>query len=144
MKFNIRLIHLLLLVVCSCNDTPPGTNPELTVCNNVLLSCLTPQNVPYCTFGYKFGKPNPFSPSGAGIPGPKENVNEISYKFQDAGFMFKSIRQDHAVSLAFSEEDKSTVRTTISKWSAVANFDLVEKPGSAITDITIISSFIPI
>jgi hypothetical protein len=145
MKGKIRFFLFLFTLSFSCNDEEVGTSSELTVCNDASLSaCITPQNVSYCTFGYKFGMSNPFSPRGAGIAGPNEKANQISYKFQGPGIIFKTTRQNKAISLQFSEDDKSTIRTTISKWSSVANLEFVEKASNEISDITIISAFIPV
>lgn len=142
---KIKSYFFFFLLAVSCTNEETGTSPELTICNDISLgSCLTPQNVPYCTFGYKFGDANPYSPRGAGVAGPQAKVNAISFKFQAGGIVFKTIRQNNAVSLQFSEDDKSAIRATISKWSFVANFNFVEKSSDEIADITIISAFIPI
>ena len=107
-------------------------------------TCSGNDNVLYCTFGYKFGDANPYSPRGAGISGPKVSARQISYKFQEPDIVFKTIRQNNAISLFFSENDKSAIRTIISEWSSVADINFIEKKANEITDITFVSAFIPI
>lgn len=119
----------------------PGTNKTTgysRVCNTMLTSCATNVNGPYCTFGFKFGDNNPFSPSGAEVPGPAQKVTEITYKFQDAGLKFGTHSQETVTSLSFQEADKTEIRSIVSKWQSVADITLIEKQSTEKSDITII------
>lgn len=141
---KINLYRLFFLFSFSCNHQDMGTPPVLVSCNNLLGSCGSIKDVPYCTFGYKFGNSNPYTPNGPFIPGPKIMAGQISYKFQEPGVMFKTIYQNSAISLQFSENDKSKIRAIISEWSNVARFDFIEKDAGENTDITIVSAFTPV
>jgi hypothetical protein len=144
MNRRTRFSFFLFLLALSCNeDREQGTLPELSVCDTILASsCRTPQNVPYCTFGYKFGDNNPYKPSGPNIAGPKSGATLISFRFMDPGIVFKTHSQNAAVSLEFSEEDKSIIRDVIREWASAANIDFIEKSSNQATNITIISAFI--
>jgi Matrixin len=143
MNSKNKFYLFFFLLSFSCN-TVEGTYPVLFSCNNVLGSCGNAVDVPYCTLGYKLGDSNPYEPRGAGISGPMIKANLISYKFKVAGIVMRTITQDNAVSLQFSENEKSEIRTAISEWSSVADINFVEKADNEATDITIISAFIPV
>ncbi len=104
----------------------------------MLNACSANANAPYCTFGFKFGSQNPFSPAGVSIPGPQLTEMEISYKFQSAGLTFNTHSQDGIVSVDFSEADKEGIRLKIAKWQSVANISFTEKFSTEKADITII------
>ncbi len=110
----------------------------MSACNDMLNACSNNANAPYCTFGFKFGDQNPFSPAGASVPGPHLKAMEISYKFQSAGLTFNTHSQDGIVSAEFSEPDKEGIRLQFAKWQAVANISFTEKSISDKTDVTII------
>jgi hypothetical protein len=138
-----RLFSLFLFAISiSCDDNEPVRFPSLISCNSQL-GCGVGENVPYCTWGFKFGGDNPYTPSGPNIPGPISEATLISYKFMEAGAVFKTSIQDNAVSIQFSEEGKDAIRKAISEWSSVADINFIEKPANEITDITIASAFIP-
>jgi hypothetical protein len=129
----------LFVIAFSCEEK--GKYPTLINCSSSLIEC---GNVDYCTWGFKFGDNNPYSPSGANIPGPKSKVASISYKFLDAGKEFKTTLQDAAMSMDIDGDYREEIRKVISEWSSVANINFIEKPANELTNITIASAFIPI
>jgi hypothetical protein len=142
MKRRLIFAFFLLITSFSCGETNLGNLPSLYSCN-AQLGCGTGENVPYCTWGYKFGGNNPYTPSGSNIPGPSTKATLISYRFMDAGIDFKTSLQDKAVSFQFSEETKSKIRDAISQWSSVADINFVERASTESTDITFALAFIP-
>jgi hypothetical protein len=144
MKCRLIFAFFLLTTSFSCDETDQGNFPSLYLCNAQLGCGEFGENVPYCTWGYKFGGNNPYSPSGPNIPGPGTKATMISYRFMAAGIEFRTSLQDKAVSFQFSEETKSKIRTVISQWSSVADIDFVEKASTETTDITFVSAFIPL
>lgn len=143
MNRRTRFSFFLFLLALSCNENrEQGTLPELSVCDTIVASsCRTPQNVPYCTFGYKFGDNNPFKPSGPNIAGPESSATSISFKFMEEGVSFKTFIQNNAISLEITDEDKSMIREAIQEWASVANINFIEKSSNQATDITFISAF---
>jgi len=132
---NLKHFLLFALLMSACNQEKKRV---MSVCNDMLNACSGNANAPYCTFGFKFGDQNPFSPAGASVPGPQQKAIEISYKFQSAGLAFNTHSQDGIVSAEFSETDKAGIRLQFAKWQAVANISFTEKSNSDKTDITII------
>jgi hypothetical protein len=136
---NLKHFLLFVLLMSACNHEKKRV---MSVCNDMLNACSGNANAPYCTFGFKFGDQNPFSPAGASVPGPQQKAMEISYKFQSAGLTFNTHSQDGIVSAEFSETDKEGIRVQFAKWQAVANISFTEKSISDKTDITIIAATI--
>jgi hypothetical protein len=143
MNGKIGFSLILFLFSISCHNEETGALPIFFSCSNLLSSCNNVIDAPYCTFGYKLGDSNPYSPSGPGISGPGTKANSISYKFLEAGVMFKSIHQNQGISMSLSESDKSEIRAAVLQWSAVADINFNEKASDETTDITILSAFIP-
>ncbi|MFM9840815.1 MAG: matrixin family metalloprotease [Cyclobacteriaceae bacterium] len=142
MNRKILIFIFLFLLSFSCNDEH-FTYPTFFECNSTL-GCGNGEDFPYCTWGYKFGDSNPYSPSGSEIPGPRIKATSISYKFLEAGVVFKTSLQNYAESLMFNDEVKIIIRGAISEWASVANVNFSEKPSNEATDITIVSAFIPL
>ncbi len=132
---NLKHFLLFILLMSACNQEKKRV---MSVCNDMLNACSGNANAPYCTFGFKFGDQNPYSPAGASVPGPQQKAMEISYKFQSAGLAFNTHSQDGIVSGEFSETDKEGIRLQFAKWQAVANISFTEKLNSDKTDITVI------
>jgi hypothetical protein len=133
MSLKHFLLFVLLISACSQDN-----KRAMSVCNDMLNACAATANAPYCTFGFKFGGQNPFSPAGVSVPGPQQKAMEISYKFQSAGLTFNTHSQDGIVSVDFLEADKEGIRLKLAKWQAVANLSFTEKLVTDKTDITII------
>jgi len=135
---KVKLFLLLFTLSLSCgSDHEPRKDPEGLPCNNPLGACAQTQDVPYCTFGFKFGLSNPFFPRGPETAGPGITA-EITFKFQEAGYVFSTHSEDDVVSLTISEETKSQIRAAADKWSEAANITLVEVAGNENADIIII------
>ncbi len=138
---NLQLtiaLALLIAFIISCKEK----DNSLSVCNSLLNSCAAEKNVPYCTFGYKFGESNPFSPAGASVPGPQVKASTISYKFQEAGLVFNTHSQEGVTSKSFNSSDTAIIKLALSYWAAVANIQFKEAKDAAKTDITIIKATI--
>jgi hypothetical protein len=136
MKRRLIFAFFLLTTSFSCGETDPGNLPVLYTCTSEL-GCGNGENVPYCTWGYKFGDNNPYTPSGPNIPGPSTKATLISYRFMAPGMEFKTSLQNKAVSIQFNEESKNEIRKAISEWSSVANITFIEKSSSEATAIAI-------
>lgn len=130
---NLYIFVFLLSFACSENRSN-----KFFVCNEQLNSCAKVSNVQYCTFGYKWGDSNPYSPSGSEIPGPAVKSLNISYKFQEAGLVFSTHSQENVSSLSFGDSDKSEIRLAFLEWQSKANISFVEKMGNEKSDITVI------
>ena len=137
MKFSRQIVFILLIAFACDKEVEKETLASMQPCNTLLGSCLGNNNT-YCTFGYKIGNGNPFSPSGDERPGPGEPVTQITFKFQDAGFVFNTHSQNDVVSEAFTEDQKVKIRDLIRKWSAVADFEFMEKYSNEDADVRII------
>lgn len=144
MKRQIRIVLFVFLLSFACHDEQNGDLPTFYPCNDLLGSCANVTHVPYCTFGFKWGGSNPFIPGGPGIPGPQVGVSSLSYKFLDGNVEFQSSLQDRGISMQFTDDDKSKIRSAILQWSSVADVKFDEKAGNEKADITIISAFLPI
>jgi hypothetical protein len=130
---SFYIFIIILSFACSENRSN-----KFFVCNEQLNSCTKVSNVQYCTFGYKWGEQNPYSPSGSGIPGPAVKSLSISYKFQDEGLAFSTHSQENVSSLSFNESDKSEIRLAFLEWQAKANISFVEKASTEKSNITVI------
>jgi hypothetical protein len=144
MSNRMIFICCLLAFTFSCDDEETGSYPLLLSCTSLLGCGAYGDNVPFCTWGYKFGDSNPYSPSGPNISGPKSKAALISYKFLDDGVVFKTFYQNTAVSMVIDDGYRSEIRKVISEWSSVADISFNEKSGNESTDITIASAFIPL
>jgi hypothetical protein len=143
MKVKVSTYYLILLLA-GCQNDEKGILPQYYSCHNsAIISGCGNENAPYCTYGYKFGDSNPYTPNGLGVSGPQKGNITISFKFMSPGQTFQTLYQNNASSLSFSAEDKSQIRNTISKWSSVANFNFIEKTSEEDSDIVIASAFIP-
>jgi hypothetical protein len=144
MKSRYITLVILFLVNISCNKeaSPTTQKPTAAICNELLSGiCSGNDNTGYCTFGYKWGKDNPFANAGAGKPGPGSGVTEISYKFQDAGLVFDTHSQRGVTSVSFDNMlncSKQQVRNAFAAWEAVANVKFVEKSSEETADIKLI------
>ena len=142
MKSTRHVLPVLMLCAsfsCKKENPEPAKKPVThAVCNTMLSSCYKDVNGKYCTFGFKFGDSNPFSPSGLEVPGPALSVTEITFRFQSEGLTFGTHSQENVTSLTFTESDKAEIRSIIAAWESVANISLVEKPAEEKSDITII------
>ena len=127
-----------LLLFLGCHQSTDNSVKGLPVCNNYLGSCASGGPGQYCTFGYKWGSSNPFSPSGVEIPGPSIKATEISFKFQDEGFIFKTHSEDNVKSLSFDDFTKDQIRLALAEWQSAANASFVEKTRGDKSDISII------
>jgi hypothetical protein len=139
MRLSKKIFPFIFVIIFSCGQEAEkeAMNANLQPCNELLGSCLG-KSTAYCTFGYKIGDGNPFSPSGDERPGPAIPVTQITFKFQDEGFVFDTHSQNDVVSLAFNEEQKIKIRASMLKWSAVADFEFVEKASGEEADVRII------
>lgn len=140
MKGRLIFAFFLLTASFSCRETDQGYFPLLYTCTSEL-GCGNGENVPYCTWGYKFGDNNPFTPSGPNIPGPGTKATTISYRFIEGGIELKTSFQNKAVSIQFNEESKNEIRKAISEWSSDANVTFIEKSSSEATSIAIAKTF---
>lgn len=132
---SFKHFFLFVILISACGQE---SKRAMSACNDMLNACSGNANAPYCTFGFKFGDQNPFSPAGASVPGPHQKAMEISFKFQPAGFTFNTHSQDGIVSEEFTEADKEGIRLRFAMWQAVANISFTEKSVSEKTDITIL------
>lgn len=137
-------ICFLLAFVFSCDEEETRSYPLLASCNSLLGCGAEGNDVPFCTWGFKFGNNNPYSPSGPNISGPKSRAELISYKFLNDGLIFKTTGQNTAVSMVIDDAYRSEIRKLISEWSSVADINFIEKPGNELSDITIASAFVPL
>jgi Matrixin len=137
------LIITTILFITSCADNIVVQPPIASVCNSTLSNCVANQNTEYCTFGYKWGKYNPFLKAGYQIPGPASGGIEISYKFQDAGFRFNTHSQNNVESASIkriSPFAEIIIRNAFAQWEANTDIKFVEKFGKDSTDIKVITA----
>jgi hypothetical protein len=142
MKSRLLFVFILFVFTFSCDEKETGIFPSLYLCDSQL-GCGNGSDVPYCTWGFKFGDNNPFSPNGPNVAGPKSRAASISFKFQEVGIVFKTPKQNFAESVPFTEEEKTLIRTSILEWSSVADINFIEKKGNEAGNITIANVFIP-
>jgi len=126
---------LLVLTADSCNRE---TWPKFAPCNILFTACSSGENGQYCTFGYKFGEHNPFSPAGMETPAPPSGTTTISFSFMEGGNSFSTSSEDGLISRSFSDAEKSTIREIFAEWEAVADITFIESNGADRTDITVI------
>lgn len=132
---SFKHFFLFVILISACGQE---SKRAMSACNDMLNACSGNANAPYCTFGFKFGDQNPFSPAGASVPGPHLKAMEISYKFQSAGLTFNTHSQDGIVSAEISETDKEGIRLRFAMWQAASNISFTEKSVANKTDITVI------
>lgn len=141
-KYVTIVFVFLIHTSCKKENTPTNSKPNVAICNDLVGAvCSGNDNTSYCTFGYKWGKDNPFVNAGAGKPGPGSGPVEVSYKFQDAGFVFDTHSQSNLTSASFDQMlrcSKQQVRNAFSAWASVANIKFVEKSSQESTDIRLI------
>ncbi len=129
------IIILLLLTGISCRKE---TLPRFAICNSLVTACSSGDNGQYCTLGYKFGEPNPFSPAGMEVPGPQVGATVITYTFLDGNIPFATSAADGLISRTFSDPEKSGIRTILAEWEAAADITFQELNSTDKSDITII------
>jgi hypothetical protein len=130
------------LFILSCKEDVLD-RPLALECASTLFNCGINQNTEYCTFGYKWGKDNPFLKAGYQIPGPASGGITISYKFQDAGFKFNTHFQNNVESVSIgriSPFAKIIIRNSFSQWEANTDIKFIEKSGKDSTDIRVITA----
>ncbi len=145
MKSKILFASFLFLFAFSCTDEEAGNPPLLNSClaQKSAGNCVD-ADVPYCTFGFKFGDNNPFSPNGPNVAGPKSGVKLISFRFLDAGLVLKTPLQNYAETTQITEEERASIREYISEWSSVADINFIEKASNDATNVSIGKAFIPL
>lgn len=144
MSNRMIFICFLLTFVFSCDEEETKNYPLLASCNSLLGCGAQGDDVSFCTWGFKFGNNNPYSPSGPNISGPKSKAELISYKFLNDEIVFKTSGQNTAVSMVIDDAYRDEIRQVISEWSSVADINFIEKPGNELSDITIASAFVPL
>ncbi len=139
MKKISTIIILTLLVGCKKENV----TASLSVCDQQLNACAGNGDGEYCTFGFKWGKNNPFANPGLEKPGPSSGKIQISYKFQDAGFVFSTHSQNNLTSESIDKLPactKQKFREAFAAWEAVADISFVEKASNEPTDIRIVTA----
>jgi hypothetical protein len=144
MKHKILFASVLFVFAFSCDDDELGNFPSLFSCNSLLGCGEYGDNVPFCTWGFKFGDNNPFSPNGPNVAGPKSGAKLISFKFLDAGSVLKTSLQNYTETEQITEEERVSIRQYISEWSSVADINFIEKASNDATNISIGKAFIPL
>lgn len=142
MRISIFILFILSFLIISCKYDIAET-PVASVCNSTLFNCGANQNTEYCTFGYKWGKDNPFLKAGYQIPGPSSGGLTISYKFQDAGFKFNTHSQNNVESVSIkriSPFAEIIIRKAFAQWEANTDIKFIEKFGKDSTDIKVITA----
>jgi predicted Zn-dependent protease len=137
---SIMLLALLMGMVRCKSD---NITASLSVCDQQLDACGGLGNGAYCTFGYKWGKSNPFANAGLEKPGPASGQVSISYKFQEAGLVFNTHSQRDVKSESFDKLPscaKQKIREAFASWAEVADISFVEKASNEPTDIKIITA----
>jgi hypothetical protein len=117
----------VVLKTSSCNLSDCGGNGE------------------YCTFGYKWGKDNPFQNAGLEKPGPSTGKIQITYSFQDAGYNFNTHSQTNCTCVSFDNLAscaKQQTRNAFSEWEAVTAIEFIEKQPNQKADIRILAAVI--
>ncbi len=145
MKSKILFASFLFLFAFSCNEEEAGNAPLLNSClsQKSAGNCVD-ADVPYCTYGFKFGDNNPFSPNGPNVAGPGSAAKLISFKFMDEGLVLKTPYQNYAETVQITEEERASIRQYISEWSSVANINFIEKASNDATNVSIGKAFIPL
>lgn len=143
MKTTLSIILLALLMgTISCKKEE--VTASLLACDQDLgKTCNGSGNGDYCTFGYKWGKNNPYSNAGLEKPGPASGQVSISYKFQEAGLVFNTHSQRDVKSESFDKFPSCTkqkIREAFASWAEVADISFVEKASNEPTDIKIITA----
>lgn len=142
MRISIFIRFILSFLIISCKYDITET-PVASECNSTLFNCVANQNTEYCTFGYKWGKDNPFLKAGYQIPGPASGNITISYKFQKSGFRFNTHSQNNVESIAIeriSPFAKIIIRNAFAQWEAITDIKFIEKSGKDSTDIRVITA----
>jgi hypothetical protein len=130
----------LLYVLNSCsNEIVPTYKP----CDEKLFeTCDGKGNGAYCTFGYKWGKNNPFPNAGLEKAGPATGNIELTYKFMEAGFVFNTHKRSGLTSISFDDNigscAKDKFRLAFTEWSSVAKINFKEVAVNETADIKII------
>lgn len=142
-KKTLSIVFIILSVLTiSCKKE--DTKESLSACDQNLYNiCNGSGNGDYCTFGYKWGKNNPFANAGLEKPGPANGQVQISYKFQDPGLAFSTHSQNSLTSESFDMLPactKQKIREAFASWSAVADISFVEKASNETSDIKIIAA----
>jgi serralysin len=134
-KVMLVIAALLLLITESCKDETP-----FTVCGDLLgTKCPNSGKGEFCTFGYKWGSDNPFSPSGLNTRGPGLPGMEVTYHFKNAGTKFSTHSQEGLISKSFDERfpcETDTIRKALMRWEQVANISFVEVQADEPADIS--------
>jgi Matrixin len=145
MKKTLSIV-ILALVVSTVRCKKEEAVPPLLACDRNLFDvCPGTGNGDYCTFGFKWGKNNPFPNPGLEKPGPSAGKIQVSYKFQDAGFVFNTHSERNLTSNSFDRLPscaKQKIREAFAAWEAVADISFVEKASTELTDIKIITAAI--
>src|SRR5262245_10241179 len=117
---NIRTAScvLLILITDSCSKE---SLPKYAGCNSLFTACASGANGKFCTFGFKFGGSNPFSPAGMEVPGPGVEATSITYSFMEGGTSFSTSAADGLVSRPFSDPEKVSIREILAEWESHAN-----------------------
>ena len=137
--FKIICAFLLLYILNSCNKEDV---PKYKPCDSYLYNlCDGKGNGAYCTFGYKWGKNNPFSNPGLEKAGPGTGDIELTYKFMDAGFVFNTHSKDNLTSISFENNiglcTKDKFRLAFKEWASVAKVNFREVALNEPADIKI-------
>jgi hypothetical protein len=139
---NLFLIYSSCLLILSCESTKTiNETPIDSQCNSLLNKCATERSVDFCTFGYKWGKDNPFPNAGFEVSGPASGSVEISYKFQDAGLIFNTHSQNKVESKSFDKIiscAKQKIREAFAEWESKCDVKFIEKTNNDKSDITVI------
>jgi Matrixin len=134
---------VVVAVALSCQSSDQGNQPDLYFCN-AKIGCGNPENVPYCTWGFKFGDNNPYSPNGAAIPGPGGNsTTSITYRFLGDGQVIKTSHQNRAETFSFTDDEKRIAMSVLSEWQSVAKIAFDEIDSNERANITIAKVFLP-
>lgn len=142
MRISIFIFFICSLLIISCKYDITET-PVASECNSTLFNCASNQNTEFCTFGYKWGKDNPFLKAGYQIPGPASGGITISYKFQDAGFKFNTHSQNNVESASIkriSPFAEIIIRNAFAQWEANTDIKFIEKIGTDSTNIRVITA----
>lgn len=138
---KILLIYSLCLLIISCKSEIVNETPIDSQCNSLLNKCAVESFADFCTFGYKWGKDNPFQNAGFNVSGPASGAVEISYKFQDAGLIFNTHSQNKVESKSFDKIvpcAKQKIREAMAEWESKVAIKFIEKANNDKSDITVI------
>ena len=136
------ILILLVGFMISCKSI--DNKPDLSICDATLdRICDGNGTGEYCTLGYKWGASNPFPNAGLEKPGPNSSGQvKITYKFQEAGFVFNTQSQTNVVSLSFNNNiincTKDQFRKALVEWESVTNVKFEEVLPSENSKIKII------